>query len=177
MKLLLHACCTPCLIGTLICLKEIENIELSCFWFNPNIHPYTEYKSRLDALDNFTQTNNIALIIKDYYGLREFVHETASDIENRCEYCYDRRLKECAEFASLNNFGSFTTTLLVSPYQNHEMIKTIGEKLTKVYNIRFFYQDFRNSFRLGQKQARESGIYMQKYCGCIFSEEERYLQQ
>ena len=176
MKLLLHVCCAPCLIGTLLCLKEIENIELSCFCFNPNIHPYTEYKSRLSTLENYTQTNNIALIIKDYYGLREFVHATANDIENRCEYCYNWRIKECAEVANLNNFDAFTTTLLVSPYQKHEMIKTISEKWAKIYNCSFFYKDFRASFRLGQKQARESGVYMQKYCGCIFSEEERYSQ-
>jgi len=150
------------------------DINLSCFWFNPNIHPYTEYKSRLDALENYTKTNNISLITKDYYGLREFVRD--SNIANRCEFCYDWRLKECAEFAHLNDFDAFTSTLLVSPYQNHEMIKATGEKWAREYKCGFFYQDFRSCFRLGQKQAREAGVYMQKYCGCIFSEEERYLQ-
>ena len=172
MKLLLHTCCAPCLIGTLPFIKNFENFE--CYWSNINIHPYTEYKSRLDALADYTSANNINLIIKDDYGLREFTRSVINNLEDRCGFCYEARIKDCAEYAAANNFDSFGTTLLVSPYQNHEKIKQIGEKYAQLYNINFFYGDFRENFRAGQKQAREAGIYMQKYCGCIFSEEERY---
>ena len=174
MKLLLHACCAPCLIGT---LPFVKNYEIACYWFNPNIHPYTEYKSRLDALDNYTRDNNIELIIKDNYGLREFTRSVINNLENKCGFCYDRRMRETAEYAAENNFDSFGTTLLVSLYQNHENIKNICENYSRLYNINFFYQDCRGNFRAGQKQAREHNIYMQKYCGCIFSEEERYRKK
>jgi predicted adenine nucleotide alpha hydrolase (AANH) superfamily ATPase len=174
MKLLLHTCCAPCLLGT---LPSVKDFETSCFWFNPNIHPYAEYKSRLNALENFAQADNINLIIKDYYGLREFTGNVINNLDNKCGFCYDWRIKECAEYAAENHFDAFSASLLVSPYQNHEKIKETGEKYADLYNIKFYYGDFRGNFRDGQKKARENNIYMQKYCGCIFSEEERYLKK
>ena len=74
-------------------------------------------------------------------------------------------------------YDGFSTTLLVSPYQNHEELKRLGEELAKKYEIKFVYRDFRVGFREGQAKARELGLYMQKYCGCIFSEEDRYSKQ
>lgn len=74
-------------------------------------------------------------------------------------------------------YDSFSTTLLVSPYQNHEALKKLGEKLAKEYGLEFVYRDFRVGFREGQTKAREQGLYMQKYCGCVFSEEDRYSKQ
>jgi len=173
MKLLLHTCCVPCLIGT---LPLVEDFEVTCFWFNPNIHPYTEYKSRLDALELYARDSNINLIVKDNYGLREFTQGVINKLEDKCGVCYNWRLRECAELAGRNNFDAFSTSLLISLYQKHEKIKELGEKNGHEYNIKFFYGDFRPNFRSGQKIARENNIYMQKYCGCIFSEEERYLQ-
>lgn len=74
-------------------------------------------------------------------------------------------------------YDSFSTTLLVSPYQNHEALKEIGVELGRKYGINFVYRDFRVGFREGQTKARDLGLYMQKYCGCIFSEEDRYRKQ
>ena len=173
-KLLLHTCCAPCLIGT---LPSLENFDLSCFWYNPNIHPFTEYKSRLGALIYYTSENNINLIIRDYYGLVEFAKNVIYDLNERCVYCYESRIKETAEYAKSNGFDMFSTTLLVSPYQNHEKIRETCGKYAEEYKIKFFYGDFRANFREGQKSARENNIYMQKYCGCIFSEEERYINK
>ena len=176
-KLLLHTCCAPCLIGTLPVIETVEDFEISCFWYNPNIHPYTEYKSRREALIEYTRQNNINLIINDYYGLIEFTRNVIDDLNERCIYCYETRIKETAKYAKENGFGIFSTTLLVSPYQKHEKIKEICEKYAKEYDIGFFYADFRTNFREGQKFARENNIYMQKYCGCIFSEQERYMKK
>jgi len=170
-KLLLHTCCAPCFIGTKIFL---EDFDISCFWFNLNIHPYTEYKSRLDALIDYTEKNNINLIVRDYYGLIDFVENVINNLRDRCIYCYEKRIKITAEYAKEHGYDMFSSTLLVSPYQNHEKIKEICEKYSKEYNIEFYYDDFRKNFREGQKSARENNIYMQKYCGCIFSEQERY---
>lgn len=74
-------------------------------------------------------------------------------------------------------YDSFSTTLLISPYQKHEVLIEIAEELAKKYDIKFLYRDFRVGFREGQAKARELGLYMQKYCGCIFSEEDRYSKQ
>lgn len=78
-----------------------------------------------------------------------------------------------------NNTGydAFTTTLLVSPYQNHDLLIQVAEELAEKYEVKFLYRDFRPGFREGQNEARELGLYMQKYCGCVFSEEDRYSKQ
>ena len=176
MKLLLHTCCAPCLIGTLSAIRE-KDFEVCCYWYNPNIHPYTEYKSRLNALENYTRENNIELIKEDYYGLREFARGVINNLDDKCGVCYDMRIKKCANYAAENKFDAFSSTLLVSLYQDHGKIKELCEKYASLYNIKFEYADYRANFRAGQKQARENNIYMQKYCGCIFSEEERYIKK
>ena len=177
MKLLLHTCCAPCSVYCIDFLKE-EGIKPTCFWFNPNIHPYMEYKSRRDCLIEYTKNINIDLIVKEDYGLKEFCKNVIDDLDNRCRnYCYKVRLEETVKYAKENGFDSFTSTLFVSPYQNHEEMKKICEKLAKKYEIEFLYRDFRIGFREGQAKARGLGLYMQKYCGCVFSEEDRYLKQ
>lgn len=177
MKLLLHTCCAPCSVYCIDKLRN-ENIEPTVYWFNPNIHPYTEYKARRDCLKQYTSDININAIFEENYGLKDFCKNVISYLENRCSnYCYKVRLEQTAKYAVENGYDTFSTTLLVSPYQKHEEIKKIGEELAKKYNIKFLYIDFREGFRQGQTKARQLGLYMQKYCGCIFSEEERYSKR
>ena len=183
MKLLLHACCAPCTVGTLGIFGACAGIfsgtlnnDVTLFWYNPNIHPFTEYKSRRDSLFSFAEENKYPLIARDDYGLRKFIAHTAGDIDNRCDYCYEERFDAAARIAAENDFDAFSTTLLVSPYQKHEKIIEICTKMFERYGVAFFYRDCRPGFRDGQKKAREMGVYMQKYCGCIFSEEERFCQ-
>ena len=176
MKMLLHVCCAPCSISCVDTLRE-EGTEPAAFWFNPNIHPYTEYKSRRQTLVDYAESINMQLILKDEYGLRSFIKGVYSDLDKRCEYCYSTRMEETAKYASQNGFGCFSTTLLISPYQNHEKIIYAAEQAAKKYGTEFLYRDFRPNFRVGQQKAREAGLYMQKYCGCIFSEEERYTRK
>ncbi|HPE14424.1 MAG TPA: epoxyqueuosine reductase QueH [Bacilli bacterium] len=175
MKLLLHTCCAPCSIMCIEKLKE-DNIDITSYWYNPNIHPYMEYKMRKDTLENYLRDISIPLIINDNYGLRSFIKEVYPDITDRCGKCYYMRLKDTARFAKENNYDAFSTTLLISPYQNHELLKKVGEELSEKYEIKFLYYDFRPYFREGQDKAKELELYRQKYCGCIFSEEERYLK-
>jgi len=173
-KILLHCCCAPCSLSVVKSLRE-ENIKPELFWYNPNIHPCAEYKERRDCLKNFAQNEDLQLINADEeYGLRFFINEVSPDLENRCEKCYRMRLEKTASFAAGSGFESFSTTLLISPYQDHEAIKRIGEEAAQKYKVNFFYRDFRPMFREGQAKAREKKFYMQKYCGCIFSEEERF---
>ena len=177
MKLLLHTCCAPCSVYCIDSLRK-ENIEPTLYWYNPNIHPYQEYKARRDCLKEYTKSIDVQAIFEEDYGLREFCKNIINDINNRCSnYCYKVRLEQTAKYAKENGYDSFSTTLLVSPYQNHEMLKQIGEELAIKYGIEFVYRDFRIGFREGQAKARDLGLYMQKYCGCVFSEEDRYSKQ
>ena len=171
MKLLLHTCCAPCSVYCIESLRN-KNINPTVYWYNPNIHPYMEYKARRDCLKEYTKSINIQAIFEEEYGLDEFCRNVIQDLENRCiNYCYPIRLEQTAKYAKENGYDTFSTTLLVSPYQKHDEIRRIGEKIATNYNLSFYYEDFRVGFREGQAKARELGLYMQKYCGCIFSEE------
>lgn len=167
----MHTCCAPCSVYCIDTLRK-EQMEPTVYWYNPNIHPYTEYKQRRDCLKEYATQIQIQAIFEENYGLQEFCKNVIGNLKNRCQsYCYQVRLEQTAKYAKEHGYDTFTTTLLVSPYQNHEVIKQIGETLAKTYGIDFLYRDFRIGFKEGQKKAREIGLYMQKYCGCIFSEQ------
>lgn len=171
MKLLMHTCCAPCSVYCIDSLRK-ENIEPTVYWYNPNIHPYMEYKARRDTLKEYTKSINVEAIFEEEYGLDEFCKNVIGDLKNRCQnYCYKVRLEQTAKFAKEHGFDTISTTLLVSPYQKHEILKEQGEEIAKKYGLNFLYRDFRAGFREGQNKARELGLYMQKYCGCVFSEE------
>ena len=176
MKLLLHTCCAPC---SVYCVESLrgEGIEPVSFWYNPNIHPYQEYKARRDTLKDYAASIGLPLIVREDYGLRPFVRAVAADIDHRCAYCYAVRMEETARYAAEHGFTHISTTLLVSPYQNHEGIIAAAERFAGEYGVAFLYRDFRPGFRQGQAKARELGLYLQKYCGCVFSEEDRYQKQ
>ncbi len=183
MKLLLHTCCAPC---SVYCIKTLrkEGIEPTLFWYNPNIHPYTEYKARRDCLKDYAVSQDVELIIEDEYGLDEFVCNVLKNVKDqptdferamlsRCQnYCYPKRLRKVFEYAKANGYDTVTTTLLYSIYQQHDIIKDLMESLSREFGIDFLYRDFREGWHEGQDEARAAGLYMQKYCGCVFSEEE-----
>ncbi len=177
MNLLMHTCCAPCSVYCIDTLRK-EGIEPVIYWYNPNIHPYTEYSARRDCLKEYAKSINVEAIFEEEYGLEEFCKNVIGDLKNRCaNYCYKVRLEKTVKYAKENGYDAFTTTLLVSPYQNHEVLKEVCENLSKEYDIEFVYRDFRIGFREGQKKATEIGLYMQKYCGCVFSEEDRYSKK
>lgn len=175
MKLLMHTCCAPCSVYCIDSLRE-EGIEPTIYWYNPNIHPYMEYKTRRDCLKEYTKSIEIEAIFEEEYGLDKFCENVIGDLKNRCSnYCYKVRLEQTAKYAKEKGYDTFTTTLLVSPYQKHEELKQMGEQIAKQYGLQFLYRDFRIGFREGQTKARELGLYMQKYCGCVFSEAQIFL--
>ena len=176
MKLLLHACCAPCSTACIGGLRD-DGIVPRLFWFNPNIHPFTEYSARRESLAAFALEEKLELDTQGSYGLKEFIRALDSDFSGgRCAICYRMRLEKTAFFARDNGFDAFSTTLLTSPHQKHDLIRQIGEECALKAGVEFFYRDFRPLFRDGQRKARANGCYMQKYCGCIFSEEERYAE-
>ncbi len=173
---LLHICCAPCSVRCIETLRD-EGIEPVGYWYNPNIHPYTEYRSRKTTLEEYAKQIQVPLIVNNEYGLRPFLQAVGSQFDNRCATCYRQRLEETARCAAEHGFESFTTTLLISPYQNHALIVEVAEQAAAAHGVTFLYRDFRPTFKEGQQIARDSGLYMQKYCGCIFSEEERYRRR
>ena len=174
MRLLLHACCAPCANRPIESLRQ-EGMAVTGFWFNPNIHPYTEYQARKSTLEAYAKEIGMKLVIGGTYDLRPWIQHVADNIEGRCAYCYQVRMEETARYAAEHGFDSFTTSLLISPYQNHEAICAVARAMGGEYGVEFLYRDFRPLFREGQQFARDHGFYMQKYCGCVFSEEDRYL--
>ena len=177
MKLLLHTCCAPCSVYCIDSLRE-EGIEPDVYWYNPNIHPYMEYKARRDCLKEYTKQIQVKAIFEEDYGLVPFCQKVSKHLEARCQmYCYPVRLEQTAKYAKEHGYDAFSTTLLVSPYQKHDIIREIGERVAEKYGLTFLYRDFRVGFRQGQAKARSWGLYMQKYCGCIFSEEMRYYNR
>lgn len=155
MKLLMHTCCAPCSVYCIDSLRE-EGIEPTLYWYNPNIHPYIEYKTRKDTLKEYSEMIKINAIFEDEYGLDEFCKNVICNLDNRCiNYCYRVRLEQTAKFAKENGYDAITTTLLVSPYQKHEELKEILGIVAKKYGLQAVYRDFRPGFRQGQAKARE----------------------
>ncbi|MBO5004857.1 MAG: epoxyqueuosine reductase QueH, partial [Clostridia bacterium] len=177
MKLLMHTCCAPCSVYCIEHLRK-EGIEPTLYWYNPNIHPYTEYKMRRDTLKEYSESINVKAIFEEEYGLDVFCKNVINDLNNRCSnYCYRVRLEQTAKYAKENGYDAITTTLFVSPYQKHEILKEMMQEVADKYDLEFVYRDFRIGFREGQAKARELGLYMQKYCGCIFSQESIYYNR
>jgi predicted adenine nucleotide alpha hydrolase (AANH) superfamily ATPase len=176
MKMLLHTCCGPCSIYPIEYLKE-KGMEIQGYFYNPNIHPYTEYVKRRDTLLEYAAGIGIPVICEEDYPMEEFIRKVVHRESERCRECYAMRLEETAKAAKGGGFDSFTTTLLVSPYQKHELIRTIGEEYGQKYGVPFYYVDFRPGYRKATARSRELGMYRQKFCGCIYSEKERYFHQ
>lgn len=174
----MHTCCAPCSVMCIETLRQ-EGIEPVLYWYNPNIHPATEYKMRKNTLVEYAKSIDVKLLINNEYGLRRFITELEGDFSapHRCGKCYDLRLTETARFAAENGFTHFTSTLFVSPYQNHDLMAEVAQRAAREYGVEFLHRDFRPYFREGQDKAREMGLYMQKFCGCIFSEEDRYIKR
>jgi predicted adenine nucleotide alpha hydrolase (AANH) superfamily ATPase len=173
MKLLLHACCAPCLIYPLEILRG-KGYEVTGFFYNPNIQPLAEYKDRKAAVEKFSQSADCKIIYPEYLPQDFFrsvnLKEAASE---RCAICWKLRLEATAKAAKVKGFKYFSTTLLVSPYQDQELLKKIGNDIAKEEVVGFYYEDFRPGFREAHNKAHAQGIYCQKYCGCIYSEIQR----
>ena len=191
MKILMHMCCGPCSCYPTEKLRA-DGFEPVGFFFNPNIHPYQEWRKRLKAAREFAEKVNIKFIAENHYGLRDFLAKVSNVVEsvnseetfknsdgwhNRCKICYSWRLSETAKFAAENNFEMFTSTLFYSIHQNHELMKKIAEHFAKVYGVQFYYEDFRAGWQRGIDLSLELELYRQNYCGCIFSEEERFSKE
>ena len=169
----MHVCCAPCSIYTLKTLRE-EGMSVSGYFYNPNIHPYTEFKKRLATLQDYAAYTALPLTIDDAYDLRTFLKGALDYGKDRCLFCYRLRLDRVFKKGIEDEADAVTTTLLYSRYQRHDDIRKTGEELSVLYGIPFLYRDFRNGWKEGVVESKALNMYRQQYCGCIFSEAERY---
>lgn len=170
-ELLLHICCAPCLCWPHRMLAE-EGAAFTGLWFNPTIQPLTEYRARRESLRDFAGRHALDVVYLDDYPLEQTLAALAGE---RCAACYRIRLERTARYAKEHGFAAFSTTLLYSRYQRHELVRQAGERAGRHYDVAFLYRDFRTGWEQGRETARALGLYRQKYCGCIFSERDRYL--
>ncbi|MDD2853140.1 MAG: epoxyqueuosine reductase QueH [Desulfuromonadaceae bacterium] len=174
MNILLHTCCGPCALFPLKQLRA-DGHEVTGFFYNHNIHPYQEYVTRRDTLVQMADLEEMPLLMRDDYDLEDFLAHVAAEPKKRCSYCYASRLRAAAEAAADGNFDAFTASLLYSRYQKHDEIRALGEAIGVECGVPFFYQDFRSGWQEGIRRSKDLGLYRQQYCGCIYSEKERYL--
>ena len=173
MKVLLHICCAPCAIYPLKALRS-KGFEVMGFFYNRNIHPYQECLRRENALKTYAEQEDLEVIYQEGYDMETFLQNVAFREEERCSYCYHDRLKTTAAIAEHGKFDYFTSTLLQSKFQKHDMIRSIGESIGKSYGVPFLYQDFREGWKEGIETSKRLNMYRQQYCGCVYSEKERF---
>ena len=175
MKALLHICCANCAIYPIKKMRQ-EGLEVMGFFYRHNIHPYTECLKRQQALESYAEQIKLKVIYQEDYDLEGFIRNVAFREKERCRYCYHDRLRAAALIARKGKFDAFTSTLLYSRFQKHDMIKAVGESIAKETGVPFLYKDFRDGWREGIDASKERGMYRQPYCGCIYSEKDRYYR-
>ena len=176
MKILLHACCAPCLVIPHDDLTS-QGHDVTAIFFNPNIHPYTECLRRLDAFNTYTAQNDIKVLEDNTgKGMEDWFREAAFRESQKCWICFNFRMDVIGRLAESKGFDAFSTTLLFSRFQKHELLKSTCEAVSAKYEIPFIYSDWRSGWNEGVKRYRKLGLYRQKYCGCVYSEKDRALK-
>ena len=175
MKVLLHVCCANCAIYPVKAMRE-EGLEVMGFFYRHNIHPYTECLRRQEALESYAAQIDLKVIYQEGYDLEGFVRNVAFREAERCNYCYHDRLQSTALMARRGKFDYFSSTLLYSKHQKHDLIRSMGESIGKQVGVPFLYRDYRKGWKEGIECSKQMGLYRQQYCGCIYSEKERYYK-
>jgi len=174
-SLLVHSCCAHCAAYTVDYWRE-QGYEVSTLWYNPNIHPYMEHQHRLEAMQSLAQEMTLPLIVTGGYDMINYFRQVVGHEADRCQYCFRLRLSKTVETARQMGFSAFTTTLLISPHQKHDLIHEIGNELAKEKDIPFLYTDLRKRYSDSRRMTKGLDLYQQQYCGCVYSEWERYAK-
>ena len=175
MKILLHICCGPCAIYPVSVLRDQE-FDVMGFFYRHNIHPFTECMKRESAVRQLVEKIELRVIYQEGYDLEGFIQNMVFRETKRCRICYYERLKAAAHIAKRGKFDYFTSTLLYSKHQSHDLIRDIGESVGKQIGVPFYYADFREGWQHGIDHSKDMGLYRQQYCGCIYSEKERFYK-
>jgi len=171
-KLLLHACCGPCLLEPFDALADDH--EVAVYFDNPNIHPVGEYERRRDTLLEYASEVGITVTQGEYDPQTwiEAVAPYVSDQQERCRACFTLRLDRAAKAASEQGYEGYATTLTVSPYQDGEAIREAGEVAGARYGVTYLHDDHRPRYQEAVRRSRDLDMYRQNYCGCLLSEIE-----
>jgi predicted adenine nucleotide alpha hydrolase (AANH) superfamily ATPase len=183
-KVLIHVCCAHCAAYTVEYWRQ-QGYETAGFWYNPNIHPHMEYQSRLESVKSLAEKINLPLIVSPDYDMVEYFRMVAGHETERCGECFDLRLAKTAAKALENGDDAFTTTLLISPHQKHDLIKEVGDRVAlrlvqgkrEAKGVEFLYADLRKRYSDSRHITKPMELYRQQYCGCVYSEWERYKQE
>jgi hypothetical protein len=154
-----------------------DDLEVMGFFYRHNIHPYTECLRRQEALEAYAEQINLKVIYQEGYDLEGFIRNVAFRESERCNYCYHDRLRSTALLAKRGKFDYFSSTLLYSKHQKHELIRSMGESIGKSVGVPFLYHDYREGWKEGIECSKQMGLYRQHYCGCVYSEKERYYKE
>jgi len=171
-RIFLHICCAPCLTVVQPSL-ESEGWGLTGYFYNPNIHPWREWERRLSTLRDYAPAAGIEVVFAEDYPLEDNLSGLLAS-SPRCLSCYDQRLGATAKKASEMGFTHFSTTLMLSPYQDADLLRKAGEKAAGEHSVEFVYYDLRSRYHESISRSRSAGLYRQPYCGCVFSERDRY---
>jgi len=172
-SVLLHCCCSHCAAYT-VNYWQGQGFEVSALWYNPNIHPYMEHQNRLEAMESLAKEVRLRLIITDGYDIIDYLRQVVGHESQRCRHCFRMRLLKTAVTAQQMDFSAFTTTLLISPYQKHDLLCQIGNEIAEEKGIDFLYADLRKRYSESRRLTKGLNLYRQQYCGCVYSEWERY---
>ena len=172
-SILLHACCAHCTAYPVEYWRQ-QGYDVTVFWYNPNIHPFAEHQNRLGAMRKLSVEINFPLIIADGYDMPEYFRAVAGNEDDRCRYCFRLRLSDTARAVKEGGFTGFSTTLLISPHQKHDLIKEVGDEIAVENSVPFFYADLRKRYSDSRHITKPMDLYRQQYCGCLYSEWERY---
>ncbi len=176
-RVLLHMCCGPCSIVPIRQLQE-EGFEVTGFFWNPNIHPLQEYIRRRATAAEVAERMGIRVIFKDSeYDPKLWFRAVSHREGERCLYCYSLRLERTHAIARHGRYDYMTSTILYSRKQRHDLVRQVGEAITADSPVQFLYRDFRTGWEEGIETSQEWGMYRQQYCGCLYSENERYARE
>jgi len=174
-RVLVHVCCAHCAAYTVEHWRR-EGHEVGGFWYNPNIHPFMEHQNRLAAVRDLAERTGLPLIEAEGYDMPEWFRRVSGHEDERCRHCFTLRLGAAARAATEHGYDAFTSTLLISPHQDHELLKDIGERMAEENGVAFFYADLRKRYSDSRHITKPLDLYRQQYCGCLFSEWERYRE-
>ena len=182
--MLVHICCAVDSHYFLQKLREdYPDEELIGFFYDPNIHPYSEYYLRLLEVRRSCQMLGIELIEGDY-DMDGWLHavrglEDAPEKGARCSVCFDHRFEVTAQKALELRQTHFTSTLLTSPKKSLEQLRRSGEMLAQRYGLTFVAPDYRKASGTQEQNilAKKAQLYRQDYCGCVFALRDQRAQQ
>lgn len=188
-KILVHACCSSCFSYVHNSLER-DGYIVTAYYFNPCTHGRTEYNRRLLDLQKYCKEHSIRLLIPEY-DVQEFfaplmplqdkdsikyISDKKRWQTKRCQFCYDLLMTRTAEEARKKKYSYFTTTMLTTPYKDHDEIMNIGMELEQEFKVKFYYRDFRKGYWQGRNYARSHKMHIATYCGCSFSSQEGLLE-